>query len=523
MNTGNHDLTLPSKTLASVIENTTTDFVPPQESAWNQPDMTLLQEGHCSPPSLPIELLDEHWQRWVRNTALSKGCPADYVFGDLIAAVAGLLGSARVASPWQGWTENSIVWVMLVGSPSSGKSPAMRAILDLLGKIEEKLNSAYENDLGSYAIAKERQEVALDHWKKQTLKKNPNAEKPQEAHEPEKPILQRIVIRDATIESVARILKENPKGLLLALDELAALVQNFERRGGCDKPFYLEAYNGGTYTVDRVKLLEQDKGHNKPVIVKSLSISILGGIQPDKLNSLILKGDNDGFAVRFLYIWPVSLAPKRPAHDPDCSLAAKALERLSDLKEQRTLPFEETASKRFQDWRQSSYQASQACSGLLADYRGKFGGFVVRLANILTFMDWAIGAERSEPQAIKKEYIEKAITLMETYFYPMAERCFFDASVSQQFRNTKLVARYIASKKLRGFNLREERRTTGSPFRSIKDEKDRKAALQLLTEYGWIRPANPQEEGNIGRTRSDFEVNPRVIDDNLISSHIPHT
>jgi hypothetical protein len=45
------------------------------------------------------------------------------------------------------------------------------------------------------------------------------------------------------------------------------------------------------------------------VRVPFLSVGIVGGIQPDRLVSLLFTRDDDGMAARFLYAWP---EPRRP-------------------------------------------------------------------------------------------------------------------------------------------------------------------------------------------------------------------
>jgi Protein of unknown function (DUF3987) len=50
------------------------------------------------------------------------------------------------------------------------------------------------------------------------------------------------------------------------------------------------------YTIDRQRALE-------PIVIPHLSIAVLGGVQPDKLD-LITGGADDGFAARFFWFWP---------------------------------------------------------------------------------------------------------------------------------------------------------------------------------------------------------------------------
>ncbi|MBM4222323.1 MAG: DUF3987 domain-containing protein, partial [Gammaproteobacteria bacterium] len=79
-------------------------------------------------------------------------------------------------------------------------------------------------------------------------------------------------------------------------DELSGWLMSLNKQGReGDRPFYLESWNGyGSYTVDRI-----GRG---TVHVPALCLSILGGIQPDKLEKMImqsLSGNDDGLLQRF--------------------------------------------------------------------------------------------------------------------------------------------------------------------------------------------------------------------------------
>src|SRR6185437_11218812 len=97
--------------------------------------------------------------------------------------------------------------------------------------------------------------------------------------------------------------------------------------GGNDRPLWLEAYNGHERRIDRQK-------NAKPLLIPNWSISILGGIQPDRFTSLLAKtDDNDGISARFLYVWPNAIPPKRPDRPLPWQIdpADIAIRRLFDL------------------------------------------------------------------------------------------------------------------------------------------------------------------------------------------------
>jgi hypothetical protein len=116
----------------------------------------------------------------------------------------------------------------------------------------------------------------------------------------------RYMTQDPTTEKLGELCQENPRGLLVLRDELAGWLRTLERPGReGDREFYLEGWNGtGSYTFDRI-----GRG---TVHIKALTLSILGGIQPGKLEHYLqeaLKGGGgaDGLLQRFqLTVWPDS-------------------------------------------------------------------------------------------------------------------------------------------------------------------------------------------------------------------------
>jgi hypothetical protein len=116
----------------------------------------------------------------------------------------------------------------------------------------------------------------------------------------------RLVLNDATIERLGAILARQPRGTLQMRDELAGWLEEMQRYagGGTDRPFWLEAFGGRGFTVERMG--------REPLTIDRLSIGVLGGIQPDRLKRLLFKSDDDGLLARFLPIWPDPAPLHRP-------------------------------------------------------------------------------------------------------------------------------------------------------------------------------------------------------------------
>lgn len=104
-------------------------------------------------------------------------------------------------------------------------------------------------------------------------------------------------MNDATILKLAFDLSRLVRGVLLLRDELSAWITGMTRySGSTDQSFWLEAYGGRPYVVDRMG--------RESVTRRNLSIGVLGLIQPVRLPTLLLKSDNEGLTARFLTFWP---------------------------------------------------------------------------------------------------------------------------------------------------------------------------------------------------------------------------
>ncbi len=189
----------------------------------------------------------------------------------------------------------------------------MDPVLSALSAPESADLSGFEEALRQYET--DKMEAALDLQKWEGEAKDAHAKgyapplMPEKAVAPDMPVRKRLTVRDATTEALLVALKGQKKGLLAVRDELAGWFGGMDRytggKGG-DRALWLEAYGGRPYTLDRVK------NGGEPFHIPNLAISVLGGIQPDRLESCLLKGDDDGLSARFLYIYPNPAPRQKP-------------------------------------------------------------------------------------------------------------------------------------------------------------------------------------------------------------------
>jgi putative DNA primase/helicase len=493
----------------AVLPAPVANIVPPVA---NSVDLSVMAEGRRPPPELPLEVLGPKWGLWVQNAAECCAAPKDYVFAALLAAAATTIGNSRWSKPWDGWQEPPVIWIGLIGGPSTGKSPGMDAVIDALRTLEQEDAAGYPDLLRDWQTKLEAAKCAKAAWQSQVkdavANGNPAPAIPESAVEPEKPPRPRLVFSDATQEEIGSLMAAMPKGLLSYRDELAGWFLNFDRYGGGgDRAFWLEAWGGRSYVIDR------KKNEGTPHRIHHNSISVLGGIQPDRLSSGLFNGDDDGLAARLLCVWPDPVPAARPRMAFDPQLPVIALRRLRQLGMATTehgtptyvaVPFTEEAAAVLDGWRTENFKTVQEASGRYASHLGKYPGMLIRLALVLEFLWWSV-ENGPEPKEITGKAVTAAALLIEEYFKPMAERAYGDASVPENERHAASIAKWIAANKPEAVNPRDLRHKKGLP--GLRDTDQVKAAFDVLIEAGWLEAPEP---GKGHRGRNDYVVRPAV-------------
>jgi Protein of unknown function (DUF3987) len=337
--------------------------------------------------------------------------------------------------------------------------------------------------------------------------------KPVEAFEPKKPIVPRLIVTDTTPEKLGPLLQEYPAGLLINRDELAGWIGSFNRysgNGDGERQLWTEAYGGRPYNIDRVKLSE-------PTFIPHLTVGVLGSIQPDKL-PVMTGGADDGFASRFLWVWPDPVEGFTLNREPvDNSKQIDALRHLFRLK----LPAEDQgghdpgrvvlsdeAAKHFEKFAGEVKGSTTRTIGLLAGAFSKAPGHVLRLAMVIEFLGWLAMPTSPEPKIICPESMLKAIQLVGDYFLPMAQRVFNEAAIPLAELRAMTLIRWLKDHDMRKFNARETRRTIGG---ILREPAHMNAACKTLELAGLIRPAFSRAGESKGQQRKDYEVNPVVF------------
>ncbi|RMF80736.1 MAG: DUF3987 domain-containing protein, partial [Planctomycetota bacterium] len=152
-----------------------------------------------------------------------------------------------------------------------------------------------------YELQRLEYERALAVWKRSKGGQPPR--------KPEMPTPRRYLVSDITIEAIAPILEANPRGVLVARDELAGWIRAFNaykaRGRGGDAAAWLQLWSARALLVDR------KTGDKRTICVPRAAVSVCGTIQPGVLVDVLTSEHfESGLAARLLLARPPEL-PKR--------------------------------------------------------------------------------------------------------------------------------------------------------------------------------------------------------------------
>jgi len=249
----------------------------------------------------PVEALPEPIRSFVAKGARAIGCDPSYVALPLLAALAAAIGNTRRIQLKRGWTEPAIVWAAIVGESGTLKTPAFKLVMQPIRDMQAHKLKEYQAACEQYERDVLQYEAELTAWKRWAANGDGSAGDPPK--KPQPPQAERYVVSDTTVEALAPILLANPRGVLLARDELAGWIGSFDRyvggKGGADAAHWLSMHNGESITVDR------KTGTLRMIYVPSAAVSIAGGVQPGILDRVMgYEHRESGLLARLLLAMP---------------------------------------------------------------------------------------------------------------------------------------------------------------------------------------------------------------------------
>ena len=329
------------------------------------------------------------------NTAANFNTPLDIFSACLLPILASQIPSKSrlMISPGTNYKVPPILWVAMVGESGTMKTPILDALTSPLLVIQGEIAETWK--LNKSDIEKESNSYKLK-------KKDERGEEPQ----PLAP-MQDVYFSDFTIESICQSVSNYPnKGYLTFVDELAGFFLSMDayRKGGGDRQKWLEFYNGSAIKVNR-------KGSDTLFAPRS-SLSILGGLQPSVLETLIKKDSSieDGMWNRFIFFHlPQSIKEAFPNYSFGLSDELKTVyQRLANQPEHEYQLSSESKPvwKLWHDLMEEKVWNEP--SNLLRATYAKFKGVAARIALILHCTNAAI-ADRLPDTSVSPETLSTAI------------------------------------------------------------------------------------------------------------------
>jgi hypothetical protein len=347
---------------------------------------------------------------------------------------------------------------------------------------------------------------------------------------PVPPTLVRNLVGDTTMEALVRIMEENPRGLLMVLDEAASLatsMNQYKGGKGSDRQFFLSTWSGQAHVVDRKG--HQDEG---PVRVPHPFLGIVGGMVPDMIGELCDgKGRHDGFVDRFLFTYPDPV-PKTgwrdegiPAETADAwaEILSRLLARPMDERDTQPVPHVVTFSERARlAWKDliDAHHAEQRTPDFPDSLQGpwakldQYAGRLVLTLHLLHLAADPSGNLARLPDV--PDWVVRAVERLLQYLKSHTRRV--HAAMKARARgeegddDVQCVLKWILRHRQESFTVRDLTRDLSKTFRSRAQALEH--ALSWLVKHNCIRPrpASDREGGRPGRMKSTvYEVNPNLF------------
>ena len=349
----------------------------------------------------PVEVLPTPLARFVAEGANALPCPPDFLGVLMLPLLGAAIGTSRVLAVKPGWHEGPRLFVAVVAEPGSKKSPALDLVLTPLRQRQRTLHATYLRDKAQYQRVLEQYEGDLLDWKHRG--RDGRAARPERPQAPHEPVMPQVFTTDATLEALAALLEQNPRGVAFIQDELTgwALAMNQYKGGrGADRHGWLSFWNGAPILVNR-------KTRKEPIVLDNPFVGVAGCLPPDMLGELTdERGREDGFVHRILFAFPDPFA----MHWTEAMITETTLEgychifeRLWALQgvspqEPRSVTFTRAGRRTFVEFAHALY-GELGASDFPETLRGPFAkleGYGARLALLLQLCRWACGEAHSE-------------------------------------------------------------------------------------------------------------------------------
>ncbi len=368
-----------------------------------QKDCEAEREAKTNP--FPVEVFPLPVREIITATNESLNFPIDFMGASILYAVSVSVGNTHRLEIMNGWQENAVLYLSIVGRSGISKSHPFSFALK---PIEQRDNLKFQK----YQREKKEYDTIVNLTKKE--------HEQQGNDEPVKPVWEQHLVTDFTPEALADVHKFNKRGLGVYVDELASWFKNFNRyNNGSEEQFWISNWSKKPIRINRKT--------TEPTYIPLPFISVAGTIQTGVLHELAANRIENGFLDRILFVFPDNLKKEGWS---DTELSPEIVENwqtiISNLldvsiiqdethnPQPEILRFTPEARQLLFKWQKdladlSNKPENEAISGIYA----KLEIYAVRLALCLEMLRYACG--ESNKQAVGIESVQGALKLVE-YF-----------------------------------------------------------------------------------------------------------
>lgn len=418
-------------------------------------------------PDFPFDVLPADVAEFVETQAIAIGCDPSGVAMSVLATLSAALDhrfSLRLMRHGV-FSASPRLWVLLVGDPSYKKTPMQNAALRPLEAHQNRLRDEYERAVDEHLKAGGKPETGPPHPP-------------------------RFIVGDTTVEKLGEIAARYDRGLLVRRDELAGWIGSMEKysggKGGAvDRAFWLQSFDGGSFTVDRVT-----RGEFR---VRNLSVSMLGGIQPARLAEM--HGlTSDGLLQRFI---PVML--KAPSFREDVETDASSLvyaQRVLECVNARpeNLRLTDGAVEAMRDLHRYLHDLEQTASGVTAGFQGFIGKLAGLSGSIAILLHMIGDPRRAAFQEVTAGTVEKAHAVVRDFVLPHALEFYRTSEATTNGDRLQRICSYILTAG-KSRIVQSDLTTNVASFRglSVSEVNER---LSPLVAGGWLTQEKPGPVAN---------------------------
>ena len=518
---------------SSHVENPAPQVVPRATNpTWKAPEP--IKAELLPVPEFTPELLPEAIRGWVLDEGNRMPCPIEFVAVAFLVSLGAAAGAQVAIHPkaLDSWAVVPNLWGGIVGPPSAKKTPALSSALAPLEFLIEKASEAFKKDQAVFSaenIIRKALQSELTKRIEVTAIKSGKADAQSLSSELVNldgqfgpvPIQKRYKTNDCTVEKLGELLRDNPAGLMVLRDELVGLIDSWDREGReGDRTFFLEGWNGTQpFVTDRI-----GRG---TITIPNLCISIIGGIQPDKLVAYLEHAThslaNDGMLQRFqLLVFPNprrwewrDMPPDKLMRERIFSIfeAVATLDPVAwgatpkdDSVRFPFFRFDEAAQEVFIRWSADLHlnKLPNEDQPIIAQHLAKYDKLFPALALVFHLLDCAArgtrGAVTVESALLAEAWCE--------YLEAHARRC-YGLLLDDGLRAAQAIAAKLKVGRLSdGFTVRDVRR---HQWRGLTTDESIQAALDWLEDCHWIKSEEIGGTGpGTGRRTTRYRINPSI-------------